>query len=73
IGRLEVRSEDVNIPVSIGGVTVNSYDMIVGDDDGLVVVPKSIAHQVLERAEKQLMADRRAQKPYIDMLELTFP
>lgn len=47
--------------------------MIVGDDDGLVVVPKSIARQVLERAENQLMADRRAQKPYLDMFGITFP
>ncbi len=73
VGRLEIRPEDVNIPVSIGGVAVNPYDLIVGDDDGLVVVPRSIASQVLERAEKQLIADRKAQKPYLDMFELTFP
>ena len=73
VGRLEIRPEDVNIPVSIGGVTVNPYDLIVGDDDGLVVVPRSITSQVLERAEKQLMADREAQKPYLDIFELTFP
>ncbi|MEM3545748.1 MAG: RraA family protein [Candidatus Bathyarchaeia archaeon] len=73
IGRLEVRPEDVNIPITVGGVTVNPYDMIVGDDDGLVVVPKSIVHQVLERAEKQLMDDRRAQKPYLDMFGISLP
>lgn len=73
IGRLELRSEDVNIPVSIGGVIVNPYDMIVGDDDGLVVVPKSIAHRVLERAERQLMDDRSSQKPYLDMFGISFP
>jgi regulator of RNase E activity RraA len=73
VGRLEIRPGDVNVPVSIGGVTVNPYDLIVGDDDGLVVVPRSIASQVLERAEKQLIADREAQKPYLDMFELTFP
>jgi regulator of RNase E activity RraA len=71
VGRLEIRPEDVNVSVSIGGVTVNPYDLIVGDDDGLVVVPRSIASQVLERAEKQLIADREAQKPYLDMFELT--
>jgi len=73
VGRLEIRPEDVNVPVSIGGVTVNPYDLIVGDGDGLVVVPRSIASQVLERAEKQLIADREAQKPYLDMFELTLP
>jgi len=73
VGRLEIRPEDVNVPVSIGDVTVNPYDLIVGDGDGLVVVPRSIASQVLERAEKQLIADREAQKPYLDMFELTLP
>ena len=73
IGRLEIRPENVNIPVSIGGVTVNPGDIIVGDDDGVVVVPKRIAPQVLERAEKQFALDRASQKPYLDMLGLTLP
>jgi|GEM_PF-3673754 len=44
---LEIRPEDVNTPVSIGGVTVNPYDLTV-EDDGLTVVPRSIASQALE-------------------------
>ena len=43
IGRLEIRSEDVNVQVSVGGVTVNSYDMIVGDDDGLELSRKVLS------------------------------
>ncbi|MEM1506858.1 MAG: RraA family protein [Candidatus Bathyarchaeia archaeon] len=71
VGRLEIKPEFINIPVSIGGVTVNPGDIVVGDDDGVVVVPRKIALQVVERAERQIAMDRASQKPYLDMLGLT--
>ncbi|MEM2788875.1 MAG: RraA family protein [Candidatus Bathyarchaeia archaeon] len=71
VGRLEIKPEFINIPVSIGGVTVNPGDIVVGDDDGVVVVPRKIALQVVERAERQMAMDRASQKPYLDMLGLT--
>lgn len=71
IGRLEIPSENVNISILIGGVTVNPGDVIVGDDDGVVVVPGKIAHQVLKRAEKQLLLDRKSQKPYLEKLGIS--
>jgi regulator of RNase E activity RraA len=37
---------EINCPVSCGGVTVNPGDIIVGDVDGVVVVPKEAAEQV---------------------------
>jgi len=71
IGRVEVKPENVNIPIEIGGAAVNPGDVIVGDDDGVVVVPGKIASEVLERAERQLSLDRKAQKPYLDKMGLT--
>lgn len=38
-------------PVEIGGVTVAQGDLIVGDDDGVVVVPTSVADEVAARGE----------------------
>jgi regulator of RNase E activity RraA len=41
-----------NIPVQCAGVTVNPDDIIVGGTDGVVVVPRAQAAQVLDIAQK---------------------
>jgi regulator of RNase E activity RraA len=42
------------ITLSIGGVTIKPGDVILGDIDGVLVVPRDIAYQVLLRAEEIL-------------------
>ncbi len=39
-----------NIPVSFGDVNINPGDIILGDADGVVVIPKSLENKVLELA-----------------------
>ncbi|WP_084397961.1 RraA family protein [Henriciella aquimarina] len=48
LGRL--RSIASNVPVTIGEVTIQPGDLVVGDIDGLVVVPRDKAEEVLETA-----------------------
>ncbi|MPW19562.1 4-carboxy-4-hydroxy-2-oxoadipate aldolase/oxaloacetate decarboxylase [Paraburkholderia sp. CNPSo 3157] len=43
----------INEPVMIGNVTVNAGDLIVGDRDGVVAVPRDRAADVVERAAKR--------------------
>lgn len=38
-------------PIKMGSVTVRSGDFVVGDKDGVVVVPQEITMEVLEKAE----------------------
>lgn len=71
IGRVEVHPENVNVPVVIGAAAVKPGDVIVGDDDGVVVVPKAVQSEVLLRAESQLSLDREGQRPYLERMSLT--
>ena len=40
---------ETDIPVVVGGVLVNPGDILVGDDDGVVVIPHAIAPEILEK------------------------
>jgi 4-hydroxy-4-methyl-2-oxoglutarate aldolase len=47
----------VNVPVSCGGVPVRPGDMIFGDDDGVVVVPREDLERVLALAREHLAGE----------------
>jgi 4-hydroxy-4-methyl-2-oxoglutarate aldolase len=55
IGRNEVI--DVQRPVVVGGVTVYPGDVVVGDADGVVVVPRRVAVRVGQIAYQELADD----------------
>ena len=44
----------INTTITCGGVTVHPGDLIIGDEDGVVVVSKGIIEQVFAKAEKKL-------------------
>jgi 4-hydroxy-4-methyl-2-oxoglutarate aldolase len=48
---------DYGEPVVIGGVRVHLGDVIVGDLDGIVVVPRKVAQEVLVRCEKLMSTE----------------
>lgn len=41
---------EINVPIGCGGAAVHPGDLVVGDADGVVVVPRDHAEEVLERA-----------------------
>jgi 4-hydroxy-4-methyl-2-oxoglutarate aldolase len=51
--RMEGRAdfEEINRPISSGGVDVEPGDLILGDTDGIVVVPGEVAEKVVKTAE----------------------
>jgi RraA family protein len=51
LGPLHRGPGEVNFPVSVGGIVVNPGDVIVGDADGVVVVPQESAESMLQRLD----------------------
>lgn len=47
----------VGVPVSVGGVVVQTGDIIVGDLDGVIVVPAADAERIAEGAEAKVAKD----------------
>lgn len=47
----------VDVAVSVGGVPVRPGDIVLGDDDGIVVVPLERAAEVLAAAQKHLLKE----------------
>ena len=46
-------SVDINLPIGCGGVAVYPGDVIVGDADGVVVVPQHLAEEIAADASEQ--------------------
>jgi len=68
---------EVNVPISCGGTVVMPGDIIVGDDDGVVVVPRDhaaevlgLVHQLMERERTRIaeIKDGTLFRPDVDDL-----
>jgi regulator of RNase E activity RraA len=59
------RFAGVNVPVTCAGVKVNGGDIIVADEDGVAVVPKAHAADVLKKAQ-DLDNTEHAMIPFIE-------
>jgi regulator of RNase E activity RraA len=53
------RVSDWGQPLTIGSVRVNLGDVVVADLDGVVIVPRRVAHEVLRRCEKLVGTENR--------------
>ena len=62
---------DLNVPIACGGVAVYPGDVIVGDADGVVIVPRHLADEVaaeaveMENFERFVMQEIQRGQPII--------
>ena len=61
-GKTRIRLDLIGGPITVGGVAVCDGDLVVGDDTGLVVVPRTDAARVLAAAVKIVTADREVER-----------
>ena len=64
LGRIDV--DGVGVPIECAGVTVHPGDLVIGDDDGVAIVPRGVAEEVIRLAEEKVagenvMRDRLAE------------
>jgi len=56
-------------PIDIGGVTISTGDYLLADRDGVVVVPKAIAEEVVRRTEEVVSTESDMRKALIGGLD----
>lgn len=56
---MDVPPGELNLPISIGDVTVEPGDLVVGDEDGVVVVPRDELDAVAAAAEFRIEKEKR--------------
>jgi len=44
----------INVPVHVGGLVISPGDIVVGDDDGVAVIPLAVAEDVIKRARQRM-------------------
>ena len=60
-----VKDGEINTPISLGGVTICPGDLVMGDCDGICVIPRAHVEAVLDAAEKR-KAYEEARQAVID-------
>jgi 4-hydroxy-4-methyl-2-oxoglutarate aldolase len=70
-GKDRVMVEATQVTVSIGGVQVRPGDILIGDDSGVVAVPREMAEQVLELARTVSEAEEQIVEAVRGGLSLT--
>lgn len=49
---------EYNIPIEIGGVSIHPGDLLFGDIDGVVVIPKELVSEVIHRALEKIETEK---------------
>lgn len=65
-GRIEYLEH--NVPITVGGQRVNPGDLVVGDGDGVIVVPQEHMEEVAKYARQEAVNDKRGRRKMYEQL-----
>lgn len=87
-GSVKATGGSVNVPIVVAGARVDAGDVVVADDDGVVIVPRTEAEAALAGADarvakedadraaygsgEQLSLDRKGLRPLLEELGVTY-
>jgi len=57
---------EINVPVAVDGMVIQPGDIVVGDEDGVVAVPRDGAEAILALARAQVEAEAKTMKAIAD-------
>jgi regulator of RNase E activity RraA len=60
LGRWQLN--EYNVPIAVGGVAIAPGDLILGDRDGVLVIPQQVAEEVIAKAEEVVHTENLVRK-----------
>ena len=51
-----------DVPAEVGGVLINTGDLIFGDQDGVVSIPSKLINQVVEKSFQKVSSENTVRK-----------
>jgi len=61
-GKKRIKVESIGQPISVGGVSVAPGDLLVGDDTGIVVIPRQHQGAALEMSRRMVNMDQEIER-----------
>jgi 4-hydroxy-4-methyl-2-oxoglutarate aldolase len=69
-GKDRVQLDATNVPVNIGNARVHPGDIVRGDADGVIVIPRAVQQDVLQAAENIDAAEQRIRAAVLEGMRL---
>ena len=54
------------MPITVGGVTIKPGDLVLGDRDGVLTIPREIAEEVITKAEEVVHTENLVRKAILE-------